>query len=86
MKRVLGGVIGVTVAGVLSWLLHGFFVWKAAIALQLRPALAELGFWEALFSGHFNHWLYVVDPIAGFVFVALILCVITVPLALLFCD
>ncbi len=61
MKRVAIKVI-LSPISIVSLLVIGYFIsnimqWVANIKLKLHPNLLELGFWEALFSGHFFSWL-----------------------------
>lgn len=57
MKWYLVGLAGGLLLGApLSvWLLP----WVAEIAFKVRPGLASLSFWEAMFSGHLVAWLFI---------------------------
>lgn len=57
---VLGG------SALLGVVLSAYYAILAApAAVAARPALAELGFWTALFSGRFTDWLFFNHPLIG---------------------
>jgi len=49
-----GGGLGALIAHALS----GFFLFTARVAAKIRPGLADLTFWEALWSNHFWEWCW----------------------------
>jgi hypothetical protein len=44
---------------------------RAPAVIEVRPGLAEVGFWTALFSGRFISWLFHTSPVAGAVITCL---------------
>ena len=54
------------IGGLLGYFpLAEFLIWKAKIAVKVRPGLAELSWTEALFSDHFWEWLFYKHPAVG---------------------
>jgi hypothetical protein len=58
----MGIAIGVVSGIIIAYLLKGFSIWQAEIALRLRPELINLNWWEAFWSGHFYEWQWLVNP------------------------
>jgi hypothetical protein len=70
---ITGGIIGATCGMIISYLLRGFSIWQAEIALRLRPELINLNWWEAFWSEHFSEWLWLINPNMAFILWAIFL-------------
>jgi len=54
------------IGGLLGYFpLAEFLIWKAKVAVKVRPGLAELSWLEALFSDHFWEWFFYRYPTIG---------------------
>ena len=63
----------VLIGGLLGYFpLAEFFIWKAKVAVKVRPGLAELSWTEALFSDHFWEWFFYNYPTTGRVISAIL--------------
>jgi hypothetical protein len=66
---ILGFIISAGGTIILSLYMHHF---HAPSVVEVRPELAEVDFWTALFSGRFLPWLWHHHPAWGFVLTAVL--------------
>lgn len=65
LKNLFGGAIGGVIGYGLSW----WSKLQAQAAVQVRPRLAEVGFFDALLTNHGLDWVFYHEPLLGTVFV-----------------
>lgn len=65
MKFKYSGIIGVVVGAVVATISAVYSHRSAQAAVEVRPALANVGFIDAALSGHMMDWLYYTNPIVG---------------------
>lgn len=80
----ISGTVSLLISVILCKVLAGWFIWKAEIAITIRPGLLELNWWEAFWSGHFTEWLWVLNPSQAYWYyvVAITIALLTVALPL----
>jgi len=64
---------GLPLGLLINYLLVSYYKFSAQIALKLRPELITLSWWEAFWSNHFTHWLWIVNPTRAYTFTAIVL-------------
>lgn len=70
---ITGGIIGVAIGIITTFLLKDFCIWQSEIALRLRPELINLNWWEAFWSGHYIEWMWLIEPNKALILWSLIL-------------
>jgi hypothetical protein len=69
---ITGGIIGAIGGVIITYLLRGFSIWQAEIALRLRPELINLNWWEAFWSGHYYEWMWLTNPNTALILLSII--------------
>lgn len=62
MKMRYWTLCGIPVGLIINHLLVGYYNFTANVALKLRPELLTLSWWEAFWSNHYFHWLWIKNP------------------------
>lgn len=67
--------VGKVALTLITWTLlaaHAAYMYflRAPSAVEVRPELAEVGFWTAAFSGRFSSWIWYNEPMLGVVYTA----------------